>query len=615
MKSSQTTKSSGKARMKALVAKDMSKRKGQHHRNSTQTTRSQLLRTESIHRSQYLDRDPLADIILDDESPCLHQNNENSSHINTKNVMLVSDPGEAIPSNQKCEACSTSGGLNSSEHGKIDNYGKKLVDCQTFLQESTDKPTGALSEQNFLFTEELPEVPPSKEFLDALRVISMNREFFLKILQDPESPWAYHFHYQQAGRTKSRLSKSGSFPGPGASREGDFMPIELKYNQKEITFHARSEGKLQVDSQTQNLAEFESTEYVSEQSKSGVANNSSLGLPNQLKRRSESRMAIKHFKDLKQKIKHAIRQSKKERRRITMDAIFHTVPHGYRFSKDAKKPISDQWKEPATSRNSGDCPGSSYGWGNSAPDLGKQTLFPNNSLERYTRLFESSFNKEGKCQISERLKLRTEDAGLPSGSVPKSLRRILSLPDSKSYFSLQSEDYFDNYLSEMPVKTVKDSTVRIQRNYDEPKSLEFPLGSEDQFDAIGQSQKHWVEASEAYPVKQDQVRPEIETDGEVSGVGWTNYDSCDLMTQDTTFNQGQGIRTTIKSNANMSEPSSISILDSNAQDDFKFQDMAHPGKLPVSEGLFLSNCFFLLFPRNPCTLYHFHVCILMIIVW
>ena len=612
MKSSQTTKSFGKAQIKALIAKDMSKRKGQHHQNSTQTRRSQLLRTESIHCSEYSDRDPLANIILNDESPSLHQNNENSSDTRTTNVMLVSDVGEPIPSNQKCE-CSTFGALNSLGHGKIDNDGKKPVDYQTFLEESLDKPTGALSEQKFLFAKEPPGVPPSKEFLDALRIINMNREFFLKILQDPESPWAYHFHHQQVGRTKPGLSKSGSFPVPGASCGRDFRPIELQYNHKEIISCARSEGKLQVvDCQTQNLAEFESTEHVSEQSKSGIADDPSRGLAHQFKRQSANQVAIRRFKNLEQRIKYAIRQSKKERRRITMDAIFHTVPHGYRFSKEAKKPISDQWKEPATSRNREDNPGSSDGWGHSAPALGKQTSFPNKSLERYNQLLECSFKKEDKCQVSEGLKLRTEDAGLPCGSGLKSLRRIFSLPDSRSYFALQSPDYFDNYSSEMPVNTVKDSTVRIQSNYDEQKSLELPLGSENhvQFEAIGQSQKHLVEAGEAYPVKQDQVRPELATYSEVHGAGWTDYESGELTTQDTTtFYQGQGSWTT----KNMSEPSSISILDSNVQDNFEFQDIVHPGKLPISEGLFLLQLFLPVVPSYslhivslPCLHSHDH---------
>ncbi|RVW87358.1 Protein TRM32 [Vitis vinifera] len=554
MKSSQTTKSSGKARIKALIAKDVSKRKGQHHRNSTHPTRSQLLRTESIHRLEYADRDPLADIILNDESPSSHQNNENSSDTSTTNVMQASDPEEQFLATK--------------------------IARHVAPQESSDKPTQALSAQKLLYATEPSGVPPSKEFLDALCIINMNREFFLKIVQDPESPWAYHFHHQWARGVKSGLSKSGSFPVPGPSGGRDFGPIELKYNQNEITSHARSESKLQAGGQTQNLAEFESTEDVSEQSKFGITDDSSLGLPHHFKRWSENQVAIRRFKDLKQKIKHAIRQSKKERHRIIMDAIFHKVPHGHRFSKDAKKQIADQWKEPATSRNSEDSPGSSYGWGHSEPALSKQTSFPSKSLEKYTQLFESSFNKEAKYQISERLKVRTEDVGLPCGSDPKSLRRILSLPDFKSYFGLQSEDSGDNYLSEMAV-----NTVRIQSDYDEQKSLELPLGSENhvQFDAIGESKKHLVEASETYPVKQDQVRPTSATDAEVNAADWTNDDLGDVTKQDTTFYQGQGIRTTKKFNANLSEPSPISVLDSNVREDLKFQDIVSPGKLPISE--------------------------------
>lgn len=551
MKSSQTTKSSGKARIKALIARELYKLKGQHRRTLTQQTQLQLASTESIHGLESSDLGTSAG----DSSLSLHQNNDNSSDTSSTNVMPMSDPGEPIPSDKN-----------------------EPVHKQSVLEDSSDKQAQALLEQRLLYATDPSGLPASKEFLDALHVVNMNREFFLKILQDPNTPWAYHFHHQRSS-SRSGLSKSGSFPLPGRPGGRDFGPIELKGNQKEITSQSGSQGKLQYNSG------LESTEDLNEQSQTETSHH--------FKQRGENQVAIRRFKDIKQKIKYAIRQSKKERHRITMDAILHKVPPGQGFSKDAKKQIADS-------------PRSNYGWGHSEPALSRQISYPNKSLERYTRLFESSFNQEAKCQTSETLKLRTEDMGLPCGSEAKSLRRILSLPDFKSYFGVQNEDSFD--------VNVKDNTRRISSNSDEQKSLELPLGSENhvQSAAAGQSQMQLVEYSETYPVKEDQVRPTSGTDGEANVEDCDNDDVCDGTTQDTTFYQGEEIKTAKECNKNLSEPSPISGLDSNVQDDFKFQDVVCPGELLISEGAFLFQMVLPLVPSYSLDILSLNTSILMI---
>ncbi|PQQ06861.1 uncharacterized protein Pyn_32988 [Prunus yedoensis var. nudiflora] len=75
MRQSIPTVKNVKARIKARIAGEISKKKGRHNRSSSCPARSQLKRTESMHRLEppfYLD--PIADMVLNEGSPRLvHQ--------------------------------------------------------------------------------------------------------------------------------------------------------------------------------------------------------------------------------------------------------------------------------------------------------------------------------------------------------------------------------------------------------------------------------------------------------------------------------------------------------------------------------------------------------------
>lgn len=56
-----------------------------------------------------------------------------------------------------------------------------------------------------------------------------------------------------------------------------------------------------------------------------------------LKKHNENKIVMKFFRNLGEKLKHAIFERKNEKQRTVMDAILHKFPYGRRVSKEAKE--------------------------------------------------------------------------------------------------------------------------------------------------------------------------------------------------------------------------------------------------------------------------------------
>lgn len=85
----------------------------------------------------------------------------------------------------------------------------------------------------------------------------------------------------------------------------------------------------------------------------------------------------------------------------------------------------------------------------------------NEPMDRYRRLFESTFNTEAKQHISERIKLRTEETTSPSNTGKNPLGRILSMPDIRSNCYFQSEDSPDANSVGTPTRNDLNSDVGV----------------------------------------------------------------------------------------------------------------------------------------------------------
>lgn len=552
--SSPATKSSMKARIKARIAEEVSKRKGQHHRSSTYPTQSQLTRTDSIHHLEPSDQDPLAEFFFSILSPRIApQGDENSHATCTPDPLPPQASEEPDSSMTKCDVCNTMFTVNHLGHKHTDaEHGKQLAENETLLQEKLDEAKQALLEQKLKYaTEHARDAPlyQSKEFLDALDIVNVNKELFLKTLKDQGSPLAHPIRGRRAFNKKIGLTKSGSFPVGGVSDIRTITasgPNETNHKLKQVKSLVR-EGKSEVDIQA-NISE--KLMPLIDQNRVNQANSetASPGSPLQLSNGTESQVARKRFKGLKQRIKHVIRESRKEKGRITMDAVLHKIPYGRKFSKDAKKEIPDQWKE---DRDGKDSPATGYESDHSGPSKSSLHRFRRissfgDSLDRYCQLYESSFNKESKDQSSERLKLRTEEANAPGVRVPKSLGRILSLPDLNSYYHFRSEDSPDT-------------------SGTEPKTHELPE-NRIQLDTLveSESEENLIEVGQIKPVTGEQVGSTSVANTEMS---MSFDDSSKLALGDVVFHQEQEIGSDSKPAAKLAEPAPLSVSDSSLQED------------------------------------------------
>lgn len=178
----------------------------------------------------------------------------------------------------------------------------------------------------------------------------------------------------------------------------------------------------------------------------------SSGSPQHLKQSGGNQVAKKRFKHLKQNIKHAIKESQKERHRIAMDAVLHKIPHKKGFSKD----IFDHFKNPSRIKDVF----AEFSTSKRRMRHNIRSSSFNESMDRYTHLYESSIiSTEAKDQHnSKRIQeeRREEDAVLPSRSAPKSLARILSSPELH-YFH-QNEDSPDAFSNSYMPTTAADTT-------------------------------------------------------------------------------------------------------------------------------------------------------------
>ncbi|WCJ28298.1 hypothetical protein M5689_009999 [Euphorbia peplus] len=265
----------------------------------------------------------------------------------------------------------------------------------------------------------------AKEMLDALDLINTNKELLLKLLQDPSSPLVYQFQSEQALSSRRKFLKSSTFSSSSASSWRGSSPIKLNQDQK---------GN-------------ESPNFVRQSS-----------IAPEYKRRNH--VVMNRFMDLKHKLKHMIKQNNNEKHRVAMDGILHKIPHGKEVPKDLKKDIVDHVKKQTTSK---DVKESDSSHPFKSGKHFNRTSSLKESLDRYSQLYETSFNREPK-QTS---KLRIEDVISPQVNLSKTIRRILSSPNL-NYFAYQSDDSTNLYTS--PVRKGLDSPIRAENLDTETKS-------------------------------------------------------------------------------------------------------------------------------------------------
>ncbi|KAH1084509.1 hypothetical protein J1N35_024270 [Gossypium stocksii] len=474
------SKTSVKSRLKALITEEVAKRKGRgkHQRCSTYP-----IQTKS-------DTDQHVDAHIDDLLPETEQGSPRTSDKNkgiryesgSEDHTVSKSPEEHVTSDEDDEEHGV--GKGSVEEKNM----KKLLESAVLSPEELEAKKKALEEHG----KDIGPGYESKYLMDALDIIKMNQGFLLTVLQDPDSPLAHHFHKHLAISAKmgmpqmeglgSSVSVGSKQCGESSNRDGTGEDNGRK-SMPLIAADHRAEGI-----------------HILNQTKGEMADVGSSSAMNR------SEMVKKRFKSLRENIKHVIQERKKERRRIAMDAVLHKIPHQKGFSKDLTKDIIDHFKEPSRLRKVFSSSLARRG----SMRLERRISF-NEAIDKYTQLYESSFNKEGREEsTSKRDEKRDEPIDTSGRTTKKYMRRFLSSPE------LYSSAYlYEALASEVPTKVseslgyssevetlrkteYKDSSIGVREG--------FPVSSE----PISQAEKAGDESENSVIVKDDvtQIKPD-----------------------------------------------------------------------------------------------------------
>ncbi|KAM1648367.1 hypothetical protein ACFX1Q_010392 [Malus domestica] len=444
-----------KARIKARISGEISKKKGRLNRSSSCPVRSQL---KQHHFEAPPNLHPIAEMVLNEKSPRIahHGNEKSCATSNLASPPMTSYEGPISDNNDCCGDSCPPITRDRTVHDQVNENQKD----HTFTEEKLDNDIMQnMFKKKLINVKELDadaSLHHPKEYLEALDIINVNKELLVKILHDPGSPLAVHFNNQQAVSAKMGLTRSDSFP------------VKLRHKHELTGSPLKEESKSKNISKTKKLVGSSSLKYAGERSIPSISEHTADGIlevnqtiadssssAENLRSRGENQVSIKRFKDIRQKIKHVIKESRQERHMIAMDAILHKVPHGQKLAKEMEKEIINHSKDLAMNREGKDSSASSFDSDYSISTFKKKqqrhmrrASSLNASLDKYCEFYESSCNREAKCHTtSERLKLRNEGVGSPLRSVPKTLGRIFSLPEMKSY-NYQSEESSDVFSSE-----------------------------------------------------------------------------------------------------------------------------------------------------------------------
>ncbi|XP_010253179.1 PREDICTED: uncharacterized protein LOC104594546 isoform X2 [Nelumbo nucifera] len=578
----------GNACIKALLAEEMSKEEDQKHQISGSPAQSELFQTESIHHFE----PPIVKTRANSEGQRTGFCVDNTA-TSAASMQCTPEESESDTCHRHCKVYNPMLG-----HNQLDEQGIQLVEKRALLWDKLMKGKEEFLMKKVNDIKDLGDgasTHQTKKFLDALEIFNVNKDLFFKILQDPDSALASQFRGVQASRAKTGLTKSGSFPLPGSVRKNFILLMD----QKEIGPSAKRESKLHAGIQTAKLSKVESSssddnvgsilkpeDITPKITETCTGLDSSLGSPHELKKRGESQVVLSRFQNIKKKIKQAIKESKKERLRISMDAILHKIPYGRRSSKD----VRDQWKEFAKGGNKvspknyeSNGPLSSICKGNQ--NRMRRTVSLNESLNRYSQLFESSYGKEAKQQFCDRLKVTNDGGCSPRRQASKTFGRILSMPNIEYLFSLQNDISCDIPCLGMETRNHADESANIDSSIsDEQKLLGLPTITEDTRDSEvlvkSESQENLVQESESISVHKDQV-------------GLVFYRNDDGNTEDNRTSDNMddiGDGTSISLNKQevgpkLAQPSPVSALDSCFQ-----EDVASPAKFITEDSEFRSMC-------------------------
>ncbi|KAG9157845.1 hypothetical protein Leryth_000037 [Lithospermum erythrorhizon] len=402
-----------KSRIKAMISDEVSKRKGRHKRSSSCPVQNQINQNSPIRHLEPIDE---SDVQMNEDNTARSSPNVQESMATSPNT---------------CDLCAAMGTVNYLRQSEVNYKGKRPVKDDTYLE---DKSFYAIDHRRAATLEE------SRLFLDALDLLNMRKELFLNVLRDPSSSLAQQLHEKRSSRSRERLSRSLSFPctrvfepkDVNRKHEGHYLTqgdTKSLYETKNSCLYSPA-GEQNDQSMPRDVCSDEATPELPQRQPNPTGNVPPVS-PRHLNTRKD-KVVIKRFKNLGDKIRHAIKEGRKERQHIIKDGVLDKIPHGKK-SQGYNGQVDTSEKPPKIHMKT-----------NLGQKCFKRASTFNDSVEKYNRLLDSDANRQAKGKEPDTLKLRTNVTPLPIKSIPKRLNRIYSSPDLEFYRGLQIEEALDS---------------------------------------------------------------------------------------------------------------------------------------------------------------------------
>ncbi|KAL2332131.1 hypothetical protein Fmac_019712 [Flemingia macrophylla] len=289
---------------------------------------------------------------------------------------------------------------------------------------------------------------------DVFELLKVEKDLLLKFLRD------IHFGGKKLHDNKARLTKSGSFPLASTSQMKDISSRSLKHKQNEIWAFPKGE-KMAAGTQASNVLVSNFVKNISYEKPVPLV--SDLGVASGMKpkpiissRSSQgsnhkgwNQLVLHQFKVIKQKIKLALVEFRKSGYQTSAEAIHLRAAYEHSIIKNEEEisqTIEDGMvQERKMNKSSNETKASHHDSNTHDARRIRRTSSLNESLDRYTELFEKSFSRDTKWQSSKSksLKLTNEDKIHKSGNVPKFSRSNLSMPSLETLGFILQEALFD----------------------------------------------------------------------------------------------------------------------------------------------------------------------------
>lgn len=326
----------------------------------------------------------------------------------------------------------------------------------------------------------------NKEHANVLEIFKVNKDLFLEIVQDKDGSFTKFSHTLPSSNAKARLTKSGSFPAADLFLKRSLEPRTLKQKQSETWATPRGE-KLPTGALMLNVDKFKHSKHV--RSKSLPLEYGSMGsklgqaLNFILEDTSESdtvnKEVLKPIKESKQLDHFEVREGRNQANSSTL-SVLSEVSSGNvasRLENDSAERHEATTTSSSVEKNSFNSHETEeYSFSRKTRNH-KRSSSLNESMEKYTWLFENNFGKEVKLHPSRSLKLRNEYEMGSSGNASTLFRRICSLSTVDIYSSLQNGDA---NLEGWPITTVEENSSCEKDSYlDELKPIAFSATTEE----------------------------------------------------------------------------------------------------------------------------------------